>query len=151
LTCKVRILAALFRFSRYPWFILAIVCLSNAAFATKACKIPVCRDASLKFNEERCKEKADWIAEGRIDKVKNSRQGHPLNKNFASFVFTPEKWIKNGKTYSAESIEFTVGWCHNWKELPDDISGLFRFYGSEKPTPSGSAAFIDFIVVRPEE
>lgn len=114
------------------------------SLATKACPLPDCRDAGLNFLDKKCFEKADWIAEGKIQKIKDDFKGYPLNKNFASFKFHPTKWIKKGAA-PFKVITFKIGWCHNRNELPEDLSGSFRFYGSDAPTFDKKPHFLDYV------
>ena len=75
------------------FLLFTILTLVTPALATKPCPKAVCEG-------NKCTDSADWIAEGKIDQVTNALKGHPLNKNFASFVFTPYKWLKGDKKLS---------------------------------------------------
>ena len=109
-------------------FILSPLLLVSSATATKPCPPHPCLNSDNSFNSSKCIASADWIATGSITKVINDKQGHPLNKNFASFTFIPETFEK-GKQHR-QHYRFKVGWCHNRTELPKDITGTFRIYGS---------------------
>jgi len=97
--------------------------------ATKPCPKDSCRDAASKFQRAECTERADWIAVGRITNVRHHVEGNPLNKDFARFDFNIERWEK-GRQKGVDKLTFEVGWCFNRSELPTDITGQFRFYGT---------------------
>ncbi|MBC8025892.1 MAG: hypothetical protein H7Y89_07870 [Steroidobacteraceae bacterium] len=113
------------------------------AHATKPCDFVPCRGADETFDEAECNKLADWVATGRITNVKHRRAGYPENKDFATFKFKVTKWHKRSSAVSPELI-FTVGWCENPQELPDDTSGLFLFYGSTTPLSTGGNRYLHF-------
>ncbi len=115
-------------------FLLLPSLLCSTAFATKMCPPePPCFDPDHKFNSDKCTQTSDWVAVGKIEDVIDDKIGDPLNKNFAKFKFKVIRWEKAPSEDSEEKIiEFKIGWCENWQELPSDTSGLFRFYGQNK-------------------
>lgn len=50
----------------------------------------------------------------------------PLNKDFASFTFVVEKWIKGGEKLPRR-IDFQAGWCDNRQIM--QAKGKYKFWG----------------------
>lgn len=104
---------------RTAFMIFAVGMYSPQSDATKPCDICL---------GDECSQQSAWIAVGRIREVEEDKQPYPLNKNFASFTFVPEK-IEKGDLKPFKPLFFKVGWCENPKELPENTRGFFRFYG----------------------
>ena len=97
------------------------------ASATEPCPPNPCLNSDNSLNRVSCTASAEWIATGELTHIKNDPKGPPLNKNFATFTFVPSHFEKG--TQLKYHYKFTVGWCENPTELPNDTSGLFRVYG----------------------
>lgn len=124
-----------------------ILCTALFANATKPCPPHPCKDSSGVFQEAKCRAAADWVAIGTITSVVHDRQGHPLNKDFASFIFKPTKWEKGEQVQTTE-ISYKVGWCSNRTELPADLQQKFRFYGVSSDGSRGENLYLEFRPVR---
>ena len=120
------------------------VILPIKSYATKPCPNHPCRDSSGKLLEQECHAAADWVAVGTIGQVVHDLKGHPLNKDFAIFVFRPKYWEKGAQTKLSE-IRYKVGWCHNRTEVPKDRAGTFRFYGLSRTGSSSENLYLDFV------
>ena len=119
--------------------IIFVFFISYSTFATKACPLSPCLIEG-KFEHERCKAIASWIATGNIQNVKRNVKGKPLNKDFSSFVFKIKK-VEKGILKNIDFIKFKVGWCYNQKEVPSNYDGTFRFYGKSNPTSENGKYF----------
>jgi hypothetical protein len=104
-------------------------------FATEACLPSPCAGANNAVDVAKCRGLADWVATGTITGVVHHREGDPLFKDFADFMFTV-KTSEKGSIKVGRAIRFQVGWCQNWLGLPKDTSGTFRFYGLPLPADS---------------
>jgi len=126
---------------------LAILLSSAPAWATKPCQSEPCGDEGVG-----CKEKASWIAVGRIEALKHNRQGPPLSKDFASFTLVVVRWEKELGKDRPERIQFSVRWCEN-RQGPSGDKGLFRVYGANAPSTSekdGGALYYRIEPVEPQ-
>lgn len=132
----------------------SLACFVGAAFmilgaatahATKPCNQPPCWIAAEDAvqSREQCRAVADWVAVGTISEVERHPMGHPVNKDFARFTFNVVRW-EHGNA-GRNVMHFTVGWCHNRRELPPNTAGEFRFYGSDARDPYTSGpTYYDF-------
>jgi hypothetical protein len=100
-----------------------IIVLALALLATKPCPRDPCPNG--------CDDKADWIAIGHVKHLQHHVEGMPLNKDFTSFTFVVDKWIKGGDKLPRQ-IPFQTGWCDNLQTMHDG-KGKFKFWGVNKP------------------
>lgn len=112
-------------------FILLIIlfsfCYHYKVFGTKPCSGSPCINyRTNEFDEEKCKKAADWIAMGKIENIVHDFKKHPLNKDFTKFSVRIKKWEKGGDN-SIKILKLETEWCD--PNIPENISGLFRFYG----------------------
>jgi len=112
--------------------ILAACAVQRPALATEPCLPSPCAGANNAVDVAKCRGLADWVATGTITGVVHHREGGPLFKDFADFLFTV-KASEKGSIKVGRTIRFQVGWCQNWLGLPRDTSGTFRFYGLPLP------------------
>lgn len=99
--------------------------LALALLATKPCPPDPCPNG--------CDDKADWIAIGHIEHLEHHFEGMPLNKDFSSFTFVVDTWIKGGDKLPRR-IEFQTGWCEN-RQTMHDGKGTFKFWGVDGGAP----------------
>jgi hypothetical protein len=117
------------------------------ASATKSCPGALPCDTERKFNEQLCTQKADWVAVGDITDIVHDIQGPPLGRDFAEFTLRVEQWEKG--VPPPYPLRFKVGWCNNFRSLPADTTGKFRFYGTNQIEPiSGLGSFLDYVEVK---
>ena len=102
------------------------------ALATEPCLPSPCAAADYSVDTAKCSRLAEWIATGTITSVVHHKQGDPVFKDFAEFTFTV-KTSEKGAMAVGRQLRFQVGWCQNWKALPKDTSGIFRFFGLPLP------------------
>ena len=115
------------------FFLFLAVLTPLSAHATKKCPVVSCSE-----NLELCAEKSIWIAEGTLHDVQRNWKGKPLNKDFASFVFRIDEWVKLPPQLSpVPEVSFQVGWCKNGQALPNVTEGRFRFYGENDVLEKG--------------
>lgn len=111
---------------------LLLALLALPLHATKPCPAPPCFDQpSGEFNAKKCNAGSDWVASGHITNLVHHPQGYPLMKDFATFTFVVEHWLRGGDP-TVKEIPFTVGWCRNSEEMRSD-RGTFMFWGKNKP------------------
>lgn len=106
--------------------------LPTLAQATKPCPASACAGADGSIDAARCRDVASWIAVGAVAGVEHHFEGPPLAKDFATFTLKVERWEK-GSYANVLEMPFQVGWCDNFEELPRDVSGSLRFYGTGTP------------------
>ncbi len=116
--------------------------------ATKACQLPPCyTDApEYKFDENKCRLHSDWVATGEIEISAHDYQGHPLNKDFLTFVFNASAWEK-GKKFKRDNASFTIGWCKN-QIFPSNIPSRVRIYGIVIKQPNAHDDY-QFLYIEP--
>ncbi len=137
-------LIILTRLTRLTW----LAWLASPAFATKPCPPPPCAPEG-KFDSTLCREKAQWIVVGKIEKVVHHHEPPPVTKDFAEFTVRTVKWEKGEPKTKLETLVFQVGWCNNQMEPPDGAEGkTFRFYGMGDPGVSkqeGGPQYLHFV------
>ena len=112
--------------------LLLLVLLALPLNATKPCPSSPCFDQpSGQFNARKCDAASDWQAVGHIKNLVHHPQGQPLMKDFATFTFVVEQWVR-GRDPKVKEIPFTVGWCKNAEKMKSD-HGSFMFWGKNKP------------------
>ena len=116
--------------------IIAVSTFPGSVCATKPCPPSPCVDRSNAFIGEECGKISDWVAVGRIIKVKRGKVEPPTNKDFAYFELKVTRWEKGAPKPAPARIRFRVGWCVNQSELPRDTKGEFRFWGTFLPDPT---------------
>src|ERR1700686_3765034 len=84
-----------------------------------------------KFDSAKCDAASDWQSVGKIKNLVHHPAGPPLMKDFASFTFVVDRWVRGGDP-KVKEIPFTVGWCKNGEEMKSDY-GYFMFWGKNKP------------------
>src|SRR5580765_3982880 len=109
-----------------------LLLLTLPLYATPPCPSSPCLDyPSGKLNPEKCDAASDWKAEGHVTKLEHHPAGYPLNKDFQTFTFVVDRWIRGGD-WSITEIPFQVGWCRNSQEVRS-TEGRFIFWGKNKP------------------
>jgi hypothetical protein len=110
--------------------------------ATPPCPSSPCYRAG-KFDAARCEAASDWMALGTIKNLVHHKAGYPLMKDFATFTFVVDRWVR-GRDRKMKEIPFTVGWCRNGEEMTGDY-GYFMFWGKNKPkTPNAEWEYLHF-------
>ncbi len=114
-------------------------------YATKPCPPPPCFDQpSGMFNRAKCDNLADWQAIGHITKLVHHPAGYPLQKDFATFTFVVEHWVRRGSDRKIKEIPFQVGWCRNVEVMTSDYGG-YMFWGRNKPdVPNAEWEYLHF-------
>jgi hypothetical protein len=101
-------------------------------YATPPCPPPPCLDQPQgTFNAKKCDALSDWQAVGHITKLVHHPADYPLLKDFATFTFVIDQWVRGGDR-TIKEIPFQVGWCRNAEVMTGD-HGWFMFWGKNKP------------------
>jgi len=88
-------------------------------------------ERQLALLDRKIAKESDWKAEGHVTKLEHHPAGYPLNKDFQTFTFVVDRWIRGGDR-SITEIPFHVGWCRNSEEVRS-TEGTFIFWGKNKP------------------
>lgn len=100
------------------------------AAATPACMPPVCAPSGT-FDRAACEAQADWVAEGRIERVVHHPLGDPFNVDEFEFDFVPERVMQHSKPgpAPATAVHYGVGWCDNPAPQLGGAQQRYRVYG----------------------
>jgi hypothetical protein len=117
---------------RHRTLALLLALLALPLNATKPCPPSPCLSyPGGRFDYDKCQNASDWVALGRIKNLVHHPAGYPLLKDFATFTFVVDRWLRGGDRKIRE-IPFTVGWCKNTQEMTGDY-GYFTFWGKNQP------------------